>query len=35
MDTMEEKITDAYKADDNYIGDVSKAREDYPFESQV
>ena len=26
------KITDAYKADDNYIGDVSTQREDYQFE---
>ena len=26
------KVTDAYTADDNYVGDVSKAREDYQFE---
>ena len=26
------KITDAYTADDNYVGDVSKSREDYQFE---
>jgi hypothetical protein len=26
------KISKAYKADDNYVGDISKAREDYQFE---
>ena len=26
------KITDAYTADDNYVGDVSKSRQDYQFE---
>ena len=29
------KITDAYTADDNYVGDVSKSREDYRLSLQV